>query len=129
MNSVDSSTICRFFFFFFFFSSRRRHTRLTCDWSSDVCSSDLRLAISPPASRKSVEPAAMLQQYAQRAPPDRREAGGASRTMSDASAGRPAWTWDPETLADDLEAAGFDVDRSEARLSDSGGSLTARRDR
>src|SRR5690242_21330527 len=27
--------------FFFFFSSRRRHTRLTCDWSSDVCSSDL----------------------------------------------------------------------------------------
>src|SRR6266480_6181481 len=29
------------FFFFFFFSSRRRHTRLTCEWSSDVCSSDL----------------------------------------------------------------------------------------
>src|SRR5580698_4516459 len=27
---------------FFFFSSRRRHTRLTCDWSSDVCSSDLK---------------------------------------------------------------------------------------
>src|SRR6266480_5460597 len=27
--------------FSFFFSSRRRHTRLTCDWSSDVCSSDL----------------------------------------------------------------------------------------
>src|SRR4051812_50029902 len=26
-----------------FFSSRRRHTRLTCDWSSDVCSSDLEL--------------------------------------------------------------------------------------
>src|SRR5438477_4441552 len=32
---------CLMFFFFFFFSSRRRHTRLTCDWSSDVCSSDL----------------------------------------------------------------------------------------
>src|SRR6266480_6115539 len=30
--------------FCFFFSSRRRHTRLTCDWSSDVCSSDLRLS-------------------------------------------------------------------------------------
>src|SRR6266567_618783 len=30
-----------FFFFFFFFSSRRRHTRFDCDWSSDVCSSDL----------------------------------------------------------------------------------------
>src|SRR5689334_24354022 len=27
---------------FFFFSSRRRHTRWNCDWSSDVCSSDLR---------------------------------------------------------------------------------------
>src|SRR6185369_13926369 len=26
----------------FFFSSRRRHTRFKCDWSSDVCSSDLR---------------------------------------------------------------------------------------
>src|SRR5438132_4829225 len=30
-----------FVFFFFFFSSRRRHTRSLCDWSSDVCSSDL----------------------------------------------------------------------------------------
>src|SRR2546430_5866619 len=29
--------------FFFFFSSRRRHTRFDCDWSSDVCSSDLLL--------------------------------------------------------------------------------------
>src|SRR5882762_5681361 len=29
------------FFIFFFFSSRRRHTRFKCDWSSDVCSSDL----------------------------------------------------------------------------------------
>src|SRR5260370_37946131 len=29
---------------FFFFSSRRRHTRFKCDWSSDVCSSDLKLA-------------------------------------------------------------------------------------
>src|SRR5689334_14625257 len=28
----------------FFFSSRRRHTRWNCDWSSDVCSSDLKLA-------------------------------------------------------------------------------------
>src|SRR5947199_4718884 len=26
----------------FFFSSRRRHTRCLSDWSSDVCSSDLR---------------------------------------------------------------------------------------
>src|SRR5690242_21941247 len=33
-------------FYFFFFSSRRRHTRLTCDWSSDVCSSDLSCGTS-----------------------------------------------------------------------------------
>src|SRR5690242_20101389 len=39
---------CCFFMFFFFFSSRRRHTRLTCDWSSDVCSSDLYLMVSSP---------------------------------------------------------------------------------
>src|SRR2546430_17460506 len=32
-----SCTVC----VFFFFSSRRRHTRFDCDWSSDVCSSDL----------------------------------------------------------------------------------------
>src|SRR5438034_10299919 len=29
----------------FFFSSRRRHTRSLCDWSSDVCSSDLRTVV------------------------------------------------------------------------------------
>src|SRR6266481_3923213 len=33
---MDVSLCC-----FFFFSSRRRHTRWNCDWSSDVCSSDL----------------------------------------------------------------------------------------
>src|SRR5258706_11830757 len=32
-----------FLLFVFFFSSRRRHTRLVSDWSSDVCSSDLRV--------------------------------------------------------------------------------------
>src|SRR5256886_4867217 len=32
---------CYSYLFFFFFSSRRRHTRFDCDWSSDVCSSDL----------------------------------------------------------------------------------------
>src|SRR5256886_7672622 len=45
---------------FFFFSSRRRHTRFDCDWSSDVCSSDLwssssfasdfQMAVSPKTS-------------------------------------------------------------------------------
>src|SRR5438270_8235876 len=32
---------CCLYNLYFFFSSRRRHTRFDCDWSSDVCSSDL----------------------------------------------------------------------------------------
>src|SRR5688572_32412773 len=47
-----------FFSFFFFFSSRRRHTRFDCDWSSDVCSSDLagapRRVGEQPADRSGV---------------------------------------------------------------------------
>src|SRR4029077_13345325 len=38
-----------------FFSSGRRHTRFKCDWSSDVCSSDLlvnRLIVRIPARRE-----------------------------------------------------------------------------
>src|SRR2546422_7902435 len=38
--------------FFFFFSSRRRHTRCSRDWSSDVCSSDLK---DSPYRNRSVE--------------------------------------------------------------------------
>src|SRR2546430_3582459 len=33
-------------FIVFFFSSRRRHTRFDCDWSSDVCSSDLTFTVT-----------------------------------------------------------------------------------
>src|SRR6266480_308907 len=43
-------------FCFFFFSSRRRHTRLTCDWSSDVCSSDLARAAGHRAAGRGPEP-------------------------------------------------------------------------
>src|SRR5260370_29358445 len=35
----------------FFFSSRRRHTRFKCDWSSDVCSSDLLIREHQAAGR------------------------------------------------------------------------------
>src|SRR2546430_3799171 len=44
-----TSSSCLLWLSFFFFSSRRRHTRFDCDWSSDVCSSDL--AKLPPAVR------------------------------------------------------------------------------
>src|SRR6266568_1920498 len=51
----------------FFFSSRRRHTRWNCDWSSDVCSSDLRaLVLAEPDS--------------------------AGRSVADAVRAHPAWT-------------------------------------
>src|SRR5260221_1328502 len=46
----------------FFFSSRRRHTRSLCDWSSDVCSSDLlmirRLVLWWRTSRENNKPSA-----------------------------------------------------------------------
>src|SRR5205085_4434017 len=41
MISVVSGIGMQELIFNFFFSSRRRHTRFDCDWSSDVCSSDL----------------------------------------------------------------------------------------
>src|SRR2546427_297084 len=41
-----------FWFYFFFFSSRRRHTRFDCDWSSDVCSSDLGSVRQPPHCKR-----------------------------------------------------------------------------
>src|SRR5260221_6901810 len=45
VNAIESYLDYLFYllFVFFFFSSRRRHTRSLCDWSSDVCSSDLML--------------------------------------------------------------------------------------
>src|SRR2546427_509995 len=44
LNQVIKEFIC------FFFSSRRRHTIFDCDWSSDVCSSDLSAGVRPRAS-------------------------------------------------------------------------------
>src|SRR5438034_3965578 len=40
----------------FFFSSRRRHTRSLCDWSSDVCSSDLHRVGTDPIVLGTTEP-------------------------------------------------------------------------
>src|SRR5262249_60082086 len=40
-------------FYFFVVESKRRHTRLVSDWSSDVCSSDLR---ARPSGRTSCTP-------------------------------------------------------------------------
>src|SRR5260221_11203510 len=54
--------------FFFFFSSRRRHTRSLCDWSSDVCSSDLATAISGRAEVHCNGPAEALPKRAGESP-------------------------------------------------------------
>src|SRR2546430_7806774 len=39
-----------------FLSSRRRHTRFDCDWSSDVCSSDLQPGTTPTPEPTPKEP-------------------------------------------------------------------------
>src|SRR5690242_20806063 len=53
----------------FFFSSRRRHTRLTCDWSSDVCSSDLQPQCEQagPIRRANTQGAALVKEQRGRA--------------------------------------------------------------
>src|SRR2546427_1727768 len=50
--------------FFFFFSSRRRHTRFDCDWSSDVCSSDLLVRLER-GFREEGRPRRMIALYQQ----------------------------------------------------------------
>src|SRR5260221_430110 len=40
-------SVCGLYLQLFLFSSRRRHTRSLCDWSSDVCSSDLAIHRAP----------------------------------------------------------------------------------
>src|SRR5256886_8144663 len=56
---ISRKPLCGLVVFFFFFSSRRRHTRFDCDWSSDVCSSDLSEGL-PLASKFSRKPEAPL---------------------------------------------------------------------
>src|SRR6266508_1738149 len=72
--------------FFFFFSSRRRHTRWPRDWSSDVCSSDLRgvaRRARPPWRRRTARPPRSPGRPPHRSPP-----GGPGRSPSRS---RPWW--------------------------------------
>src|SRR5712691_10666286 len=50
--------------FFFFFASRRRHTRFDCDWSSDVCYSDLGAVTIAPGMNAVVRRRVTGPQYA-----------------------------------------------------------------
>src|SRR2546430_13326807 len=48
----DHLSSCDGVVIFFFFSSRRRHTIFDCDWSSDVCSSDLSQSVRAMRARR-----------------------------------------------------------------------------
>src|SRR5213593_3088226 len=52
------SLLCFLFFFFFFFKQKTAYEMVSCDWSSDVCSSDL------PASRVWLEASPFFKQFA-----------------------------------------------------------------
>src|SRR5437588_10454247 len=62
---------------FFFFSSRRRHTRSLCDWSSDVCSSDL----DDPAARRRDRGARFAVSVDRWQPGDRRDGRGGGGSL------------------------------------------------
>src|SRR5690242_21506004 len=64
----------------YFFSSGGRHTRLTCDWSSDVCSSDLTAAAPSEICEK--VPAVIVPAFSQDGP----IAAGTSSQISDGAA-------------------------------------------
>src|SRR2546430_11073063 len=61
----------------FFFSSRRRHTRFDCDWSSDVCSSDLMA--NPRGTGGGLVPLGELPKIDAAGGPPARGAGGGGR--------------------------------------------------
>src|SRR5260221_12218827 len=65
---------------YFFFSSRRRHTRSLCDWSSDVCSSDLHLRARGHEDGRAVAPhdGDQRQHHRHHRPVGEREIGRAS---------------------------------------------------
>src|SRR5882762_9795003 len=75
VDEVEPLVLWMRWFFVFFFSSRRRHTSFKCDWSSDVCSSDLVagkvtgvLSVGHPTPRDFTErEVALLQGFADQA--------------------------------------------------------------
>src|SRR5579871_6945542 len=85
---------------FFFFSSRRRHTRSLRDWSSDVCSSDLRCyqtieGVTMPCYLR-VGHEGPHECYPLRGPADR---GPIQWVKEQGPAGHPPGTWTPEMKA------------------------------
>src|SRR2546430_9461547 len=71
----------------FFFSSRRRHTRFDCDWSSDVCSSDLVRGNAQRRPREAADDRAAREPAQAAADQSRR--GSRDAALSHAGAARP----------------------------------------
>src|SRR5260370_25235858 len=97
----------------FFFSSRRRHTRFKCDWSSDVCSSDLFLpnAVEAMAYPSTAPPEDALEALAPRCRTVVVKCGGRGAIAGEdgvraAAPALPVTALDP-TGAGDVFAAGF----------------------
>src|SRR5207237_5353041 len=89
----------------FFFSSRRRHTSFKCDWSSDVCSSDL-VTVADPGS-----PAAVLDRLLVAIVAD--QAGPETRAVLTAQLREPQIT---RLSPDDRGPANTDVRSEERRV-------------
>src|SRR5438045_9654484 len=88
------------FIVYFFFSSRRRHTRCLSDWSSDVCSSDLRRRRDLGGHAARLEQAAEMPQKAEPGHIRRRvdanrdhRPGGAGVEIGRASCRERGWVW------------------------------------
>src|SRR5205085_7580285 len=85
-------SFCGVVSFFFFFSSRRRHKIFDCDWSSDVCSSDLT-ASARSASRRS--PSSSRWRYARNGHVTRatRSSTGGRRRSEERRVGKEGRAW------------------------------------
>src|SRR2546430_5399992 len=100
---------------FFFFSSRRRHTRFDCDWSSDVCSSDLLILSKPRTAEEYRKTLAAIDDELKKLT---RIVEGLF-TLSMADAGQLHLESEPVYINEILEEACALVDRKSTRLNSS----------
>src|SRR5436190_20438812 len=102
-----------FYSFFFFFSSRRRHTRSLCDWSSDVCSSDLAPRRRSRPVRRPSSPRSRSRTSTRARPPSRSEERRVGKEC------RSRWSTEQEKIKNgrDEETKHKEKYRCEMRLS------------
>src|SRR5256886_12953118 len=93
--------------FVFFFSSRRRHTRFDCDWSSDVCSSDL--IHGPGLDEAIAAPDHVEQLLTPEDPPGGADQGGQKLELLRRELDLPTLHPHLEAIAVDLQIAGLEA--------------------